>query len=478
MHSRSIVATAQPKSAGATERSKRKPSAAIADRRPLAAQLTQLAALANPATRGRAVSAAPAAPPARPAPAPLQRRTAATSAVVQRMTLPEYEAWVRANDGDSVLNILERGWAAAGGSQGEHKEHKRYDHGDFKGGGGSAAAASSGSAAAAKRSLKPGEADPDDPRLMWRNARGKEIIKVLGRVPLADFLRDRKLQQAVQMMVGQVGRGEPMLEPPSGAAALASNSNLYRGTTIDTATGAPYVGSGGSKAGSPTTPSAVIAALFATKSATENSAKGVIIYGSARNVQQHGFVAPDVMSGQEQEITVNADPVTTNAALGGQLDLDVFRKALSLVGENVPPALRAGEDFDSRLIRAARKGLDPAMDSRLRELLSNPEQMIPRWSALLAETEELAGRLSGLEGMLERKKKTHDIAPAQSMLEELNTLVKHIKGAPTFQVAAPLVARLSDGIAAFAKLAGGLKPLASAAAKPDSDEEDFDPFAD
>src|SRR4051812_14051785 len=176
--------------------------------------------------------------------------TASTRRSVARMTIAEYDGVMDKQDpkGDAIAEILTQGWAARAGK---------------------------------------GNADNEN---AWRAKQLETITRLLAPIDLKTFESDAKTQKAVQYVIGGLRSGRDIVPPPNLAALVKANAPLFRGTTIDDKTKAAYVGSAGSqKGGTPTSPGAVQAALFAIKGAAENSAEGVVLWGPITNVTQFGF---------------------------------------------------------------------------------------------------------------------------------------------------------------------------------------------
>ena len=370
--------------------------------------------------------------------------------VIQLMTVGEYDTWASANEGMTVPTILDEGYTALLAFEGESK----------------------GESAELAEARK----------VRWQADRRAEITAALALVTNEKFLADSKLRVSVQMMIQGVARGSSMLAPPSVDDAIRENQTLFRGSTIDTRTGEPYVGSEGSRAGSPTTPSPTIAALFATKSATENQASGIVIYGPTSNVRGHGFAPPDVMSGQEQEITVAASPAVTNASLGNRLPLADFRKALSLVGEDIPATLTAGTDFDNRILRAARTGLTPAMKTRLDEILANPSVNLPAWQAVIAAADSttaedsVSQKLQSMQMQLDRKKGKYELGDSVSKLDTLKGLHRDLKTIGTLAEYRTRLGVIQERMTALQEQIRGLVEIPKPPSEPEPEDDDFSLF--
>jgi hypothetical protein len=441
--------------------------------------------------------------------------------VVQRMTIDEYSAWITEKDGLSIDYILEEGYKASG--DGEVVEEKMSS--------GSAAAsvlasltatapavsetaaataASSTTAATPVATATPASATaaatpvatatpasaaaaatpvatataasaaassssaPASREARWREARLAEIRDILSRVKLADFESTEKIQKSTQMIIGGLVRGKPLMKPPSPQAILAKNGMLFRGSTIDASTKKLYAGSSGSKEGTPTTPSPVIAALFAAKSAKENGAEGRIVYGAARNVESLGFAAPDVMAGQEQEVTVKASPTATNSALGGDLKLETFIAALAVIDENVPLAIVAGMDFDNRLEKATRQGLSPQMEQRLMYILNSKsvDDTLRAWKEAKAKGDELSGKLTSFGEMIDRKEKGHVVDPARTEVTKIRAKIGRLKSEPLLDTYNAILNEVRGDIEGLSKMIAGLEPKPKAAAEQVAEDDD------
>jgi hypothetical protein len=259
---------------------------------------------------------------------PLPRRIAA------------YDVWAAKNDGEKVSELLEQGASHLASKDGGRKSQAKIG--------------------------------------TWRDQQLSTLAVLMENLTTAELNGNPARRTAVAMMMGPLKRGGNLRLPPD-AAKLADTVPLFRGTTIDSKTNEPYVGSAGSRGKTPTTPGAIQALLFAMKGAHENrttGATGTVVWGPISNVRQTGFAQPDVMAGQEQELTVNASPQDTNKLLGNRSTVPHFRNALKLLGFRTPEHIEVGEEFD-RHVREA-KDLTPEQLTDLQKHLKRPPEELAK----------------------------------------------------------------------------------------------------
>jgi hypothetical protein len=227
------------------------------------------------------------------------------------MTTEEYDKVMGAVDGDPIGTLLGEGCQA----RLERRLEKQAREAENK--------SSKETQTPAKASEQPPEIGETERK--W--AAGQlELVKVLlAPVKLEEFVEDEKLQKSVQTMLGVLRRGESLVPPPDAGELISRDAPLFRGTTLDSKTNQPYVGSlGSTKGGTPTSPGA------------GGSGAGADRQGHARRGQPE--------------------------ARRHRAAREVPRRA-ALLGIELPASLTAGEEFDKQLRGA--KALQEAFEFQL-----------------------------------------------------------------------------------------------------------------
>ncbi|WP_427160120.1 DUF4157 domain-containing protein [Aliinostoc sp. HNIBRCY26] len=241
-------------------------------------------------------------------------------------------------------------------------------------------------------------------RSTWEEKTYEEVRSWLETMNYERILKSGELEQwykSLTMVVQQFGQRESFQPPPSIDKLLGEKAYLFRGTTLDKNTGKLYTGNEGSTKGTPTTPSPIIAAIFASKGAKGFKTSGKLLYAEIGAFETVGFKPPDVLSGTEQEVTVNQEPSIVNELFltrGGIVDLESVNEAFKLM--NLPYVDATAETMDGK-IRDAEE-MNRGQIDEFTKILSDPAHL-ERWREATSRHKKMGDSLSDMQLFSRRK---------------------------------------------------------------------------